>query len=86
MRAAARHPADARPAAPHPLPPQLETQPFSVALKQLEAALGDPGLPPDALAANSQALLTLRSFAQNLSPPGGGYPPSFAKRVQFVFR
>lgn len=75
-----------RPPRRAPWRPQLETQPFSTALKQLEAALSDPGLPPEALAANSKALVTLREFARNLSPPGGGYPRTFAKRVEVVFR
>lgn len=70
-----------------PLPKQQHTemQPFSVAMKQLQAAVTDAQLPPDALASNKKAWHTLTQFAKALESEHS-YPPAAVKNVQFVFR
>ena len=65
--------------------PQLQQQPFSLALRQLEAAVTEQVLPSEALAANRAALAAVREFAASLEPQYG-YPPAAVKNVQFVFR
>jgi len=67
------------------VPLQPQPQPFSVALRQLEAALTEQVLPADVLENNRKHMATLKQFAASLSQPAG-YPPATIKTVQFVFR
>lgn len=60
-------------------------QPFSVALKQLEAAVTAQSLPEADLAANRAAMATLKDFASSLESPVG-YPAAAVKNVQFAIR
>jgi hypothetical protein len=64
---------------------QQQILPFSVMMKQLEAAVTQQVLPTEALAANRQAMATLKEFARGLENPSS-YPPSAVKVVKFVFR
>lgn len=67
---------------------QMEMQPFSVAIKQLEEAVTETVLPVEALAANRAAMATVKDFAKSLETPHGyhGYPPASVKNVVFVIR
>lgn len=64
---------------------QQQILPFSVMMKQLEAAVTQQVLPTEALAANRQAMATLKEFARGLENPSS-YPPAAVKVVKFVFR
>ena len=72
--------------APFPACLQQQPQPFSAAMKQLEAAVSEKLLPADALLANRKALATLKEFSTSLSSSPSGYPPAAVKNVEFVFR
>ncbi|KAL4418994.1 hypothetical protein ABPG77_000859 [Micractinium sp. CCAP 211/92] len=68
--------------------PELQPQPFSLALRQLEAAVTEQVLPPEALEANRQAMATVKEFARSLehADTPTGYPSASIKNVSFTFR
>eukprot|EP00887_Chlorella_sp_A99_P005361 scaffold1.g5361.t1 len=64
------------------LPPPPQIQPLSQAVRQLEAAVTASSLSPDVLAANQQALATLKTFLEGLRSPDG-YPAASMRTVRF---
>ncbi|KAL4430825.1 hypothetical protein ABPG75_006081 [Micractinium tetrahymenae] len=67
---------------------QLQPQPFSVALRQLEAIVTEQVLPADALEANKKAMAAVKDFARSLerADTPSGYPAASIKHVSFTFR